>query len=239
MEVFMKPSRQLQALQNRIGYVFKSDDLLRESMIHPSYLQDHPKETKNNQRLEFLGDAVLDLVLSEKLFRMHPDEREGPMTQQRAILAKGKFLTDLAEELGLHQCLLMSRAEISNDGSRRPSSLEDAFEALVGAIYLDSDFETVRDVVLTWYGDINDRLKGYKGVSNPKGRLQEMVQPELGNEAIRYEVSRTEGEAHDRSFEVQLFIEDQLKATGRGKTKKEAEERAAATALVKWTKRGK
>jgi len=235
----MKLGRDLQALQKRIGYVFNDPALLRESMIHPSFLQEQPKELRNNQRLEFLGDAVLDLILSEKLFCMFPEEREGVLTQHRAILAKGKFLSDLAEELGLHNCILMSRAEISNLGHRRRSSLEDVFEALVGAIYMDSDFGTVRRVVLGWYGDIAQQLTLYQGVSNPKGRLQEIVQPQLGNDAIRYEVSATEGEAHDRSFEVQLFIGDKLAATGKGKTKKDAEESAATTALQKWTKRKK
>lgn len=233
----MKVTRQLQDLQKRIGYEFKNPGLLRESLVHPSYLQEHPKEKYHNQRLEFLGDAVLDLILSEKLFRMFPDEREGPLTQHRAVLAKGKFLTDLAEELGLHKCLLMSRSEIQNNGHKRPSSLEDALEALVGAIFLDSDFSTSREIVLRWYGDIHERLEMVKGLSNPKGRLQELIQPHLGNEAIAYKVCAVEGEAHDRSFEVELYVQDQLEATGRGKTKKEAEEKAATTALRKWTKK--
>jgi ribonuclease III len=233
----MSTLRQLQTLQKRIGYTFKRPELLRESLVHPSYLPEHPKETVHNQRLEFLGDAVLDLILSEKLFHLYPDEREGLLTQYRAILAKGLFLSDMGEELGLHRCLMMSRAEIQNQGQKRPSSLEDALEALVGAIYLDSDFPTVRDVVLGWYGDLQEQIASYKGRSNPKGRLQELVQPDHGNEAIRYETSATEGKAHERSFEVQLLINDKLEATGRGKTKKEAEEKAAALALKKWSPR--
>lgn len=230
---------QLEILQKKIGYTFNDPELLRESLIHPSYLQDNPKEAKNNQRLEFLGDAVLDLILSEELFHHFPDEREGTLTQHRSILAKGLFLSDLAERLGLHKCLLMSRAEMKIRGNKRPSSLEDAFEALVGAIYLDSDFPTARGVVLPWYGDIPNELLGHKFLSNPKGRLQELVQPTLGNDAIRYRVSREEGEAHDRSFEVELFLLDKLLATGEGKSKKEAEEQAAITALDHWTKQGK
>lgn len=235
----MKGTRQFQDLQKRIGYEFSNAGLLRESMVHPSYLQDHPKEKCNNQRLEFLGDAVLDLILSEKLFELFPDEREGILTKHRAVLAKGKYLTDLAKELGLDRCLLMSRAESNNDGKNRPSSLEDSLEALVGAIYLDSDFHTVRKIVLKWYGDLHEQLDRYGARSNPKGRLQELVQPECGNEAIRYKISSTHGEAHDLSFEVELFIQEKKVATGRGKTKKEAEERAATTALKDWTKRKK
>lgn len=235
----MKHSAQLQTLQKEIGYTFRDSELLRESVIHPSYLQDNPKETKNNQRLEFLGDAVLDMILSEELFRLFPDEREGTLTKHRAILAKGLFLSDIAERLGLHECLLMSRAEIRSNGNKRPSSLEDALEALVGAIYLDSDLPTARSVILPWYGDIPRELKEHVFLSNPKGRLQELVQPSLGNDAIRYRVSREEGEAHDRLFEVELLLQDKLLASGKGKSKKEAEEQAATTALRQWTKQRK
>ena len=231
----MKISRRLQSLQKRIGYEFRNPELLRESMIHASYQADHPKEKANNQRLEFLGDAVLDLILSQKLFALYPDEREGTLTKYRAILAKGRFLSDLARELGLDKCLLMSRGEIQNNGQNRPSSLEDAFEALVGAIYLDSDFAAAEKTVLRWYGDIRSSLETRTQLTNPKGRLQELIQPKLGNEAISYEISSVEGEAHNRSFEVQLFIDKKLAGTGRGKTKKEAEEKAATQALQSLT----
>jgi ribonuclease III len=229
----MKVSRQLAQLQSRIGYEFRDPSLLRESMVHPSYLPEHPGEKKHNQRLEFLGDAVLDLILSERLFALFPDEREGQLTQYRAILAKGRFLSDLARELGLPKCLLMSKAEIQNEGHLRPSSLEDAFEALVGAIYLDSSFSRVKEVVLSWYGDLEQRVSQYAGLSNPKGRLQELIQPEFGNDAIEYRTCAIEGEAHDRSFEIELLVNGQVEAKGRGKSKKEAEEKAAAEALRK------
>lgn len=235
----MVSSGQLAALQGRIGYTFRDPALLRESLLHPSYVQDHPEETGNNQRLEFLGDAVLDIVLSEELFHLFPEEREGVLTQYRSILAKGLFLSDLAERLGLHDCLLMSKAEMRLQGHKRPSSLEDAFEALVGAIYLDSDLPTTRRIVLPWYGDIPQELHGHRFISNPKGRLQELVQPRLGNEAIRYQVRSEEGEAHDRFFVVELFLQDELLATGTGKSKKEAETQAAISALEQWTKKRK
>jgi ribonuclease-3 len=227
---------QLKALQDRIGYRFQNPALLRESLIHPSYLQERPDEPGNNQRLEFLGDAVLDLILSEKLFELYPGEREGTLTKQRSILAKGLFLSNLAQRLHLHESLFMSRSELKNRGNLRPSSLEDALEALVGAIYLDSDLPTTRRVVLGWYGDIPAQLRPFTAVSNPKGRLQELVQPTLGNDALRYQISREEGEAHERLFEVQLFLQDEWLATGQGRTKKEAEERAATYALKHWTK---
>jgi ribonuclease III len=226
----------LEALQTKIGYHFRNPALLRESLVHPSYLQEQPEEPANNQRLEFLGDAVLDLILSEKLFHLFPHEREGTLSKQRSILAKGLFLSDLAKQLRLHESLFMSRSELKNGGNLRPSSLEDAFEALVGALYLDSDLPTTRTVVLQWYGDLPEHLRLFSAASNPKGRLQELVQPTLGNDALRYETSREEGEAHHRFFEVQLFLQNKLLATGEGRTKKEAEEQAATSALKNWTK---
>lgn len=231
-----KVSPELQRLQEKIGYRFREPALLRESLIHPSWLHENPKESRNNQRLEFLGDAVLDLILSERLFHLFPEEREGTLTKHRAILAKGRFLSDLARKLTLHESILMSRSEINNEGNKRQSSLEDVFEALVGAIYLDSDLPTTRDVVLRWYGDIPSQLEAYTPASNPKGRLQELVQPTLGNNAIRYEVIREEGEAHDRFFVVHLLLQDKFLGAGEGKSKKEAEEQAATSALEQWTK---
>lgn len=226
-------TKQLHSLQQRIGYTFKNPSLLRESLVHPSYVADHPNEKNHNQRLEFLGDAVLDLILSEALYTLYPGEREGPLSQSRAILAKGAFLSELAANLDLGKYLLMSQGERQHHGEKRPSTLEDAFEALVGAIYLDSDYATVRQVVLTWYGDLEASLEIYRNRTNPKGRLQELIQPEFGNAAISYEVSSTEGEAHDRFFEVQVLINKKQEGTGRGRTKKEAEEAAAAIALRK------
>ncbi len=232
----MKSTDWIKDLEAQIGYTFSNPDLLRESLTHPSYVQEDPTAARNNQRLEFLGDAVLDLILSEELFHLFPNEREGTLTKHRAILAKGLYLSDLAERLGLHKRLLMSASELKNKGNMRPSALEDVFEALVGAIYLDSDLPTVRRVVLSWYGNIKKELRGHRLLSNPKGRLQELVQPELGNEALSYRVSRESGEAHARSYEVELYLLDKLIASGKGRSKKEAEEKAALRALERWTK---
>lgn len=230
----MSIERTMNGLQERIGYRFKDRKLLRQSLVHPSYQQDRPGETEHNQRLEFLGDSVLHLILAEKLFQEFPEEREGVLTQRRAMLAKGRFLTVLAGELRLGECLLMSRAELDNGGSDRPSALEDALEAVVGALYLDSDFSTAREVVLRWYGDVRERLVQLQPASNPKGRLQELVQPSLGNDAISYEVSAIAGEAHERWFEVTLYIGGEAVARGSGASKKRAEEQAAEEALRFW-----
>lgn len=221
----------LDALQQRLGYAFRDASLLTRALTHPSFLQ-HPEAGESNQRLEFLGDAVLQLVLSEAIFSLYPDLREGALSKRRAALEKGASLAGLALQIGLNTCLRLGPSEEQTGGRERASSLEDAFEALVGAIYLDSDLPTTRSVVLRLYGPLEERLDRVVDEQNPKGRLQELVQPEHGNQAIRYEVSHTSGEAHAREFEVSVFLNDTLLGSGRGPSKKAAEEAAARTALA-------
>jgi ribonuclease III len=223
----------LQALQERLGYQFLHPELLERAVTHPSLLQENPSITESNQRLEFLGDAVLQLILTEALFNLFPTEREGPLSQRRAALANGVFLTLLAREIGLDTCLRLAASEESTGGRTRASSLEDAFEALIGAIFLDADLSVVRRVVLSLYGDLTTRLATVEQVENPKGRLQELVQPQHGNNAVRYEVTGIQGEDHAREYEVAVFIRDQPYGKGKGTSKKWAEEAAAREALAR------
>ncbi len=225
-------SSPLDVLQQRLGYTFKDPVLLERAVTHSSLLQEHPEVGESNQRLEFLGDAVLQLTLTEALFALFPTEREGPLSRHRAALANGTFLTQLARELALDRCLRMAASEEATGGRTRASSLEDAFEALVGAIFLDSDFATARAIVLALYGDLPARLAIVESVENPKGRLQELVQPTHGNNAVRYKVLGIEGEDHARAYEVAVFIQDRQLGTGRGPSKKAAEEAAARVALA-------
>ena len=149
----------------------------------------------------------------------------------RAALGKGTFLTRLAREIGLDRCLRLGTSEESTGGRSRASTLEDAFEAMVGAIYLDSDLATVRRVVLGVYGDLAARLEGMDASENPKGRLQELVQPVHGNNALRYEVTSTSGVAHQRAYQVTVYLLDRALGSGEGSSKKLAEEAAARAAL--------
>jgi ribonuclease III len=221
----------LEALQQRLGYAFRDLALMERAVTHPSYLQDHPEVGESNQRLEFLGDAVLQLVLTEALFELFPADREGLLSKRRATLSKGVFLTTLARELGLDACLRLSASEETSGGRTRPGALEDVFEALVGALYLDSDLPTVRRVVRGLYGPLPDRLAGTEDTDNPKGQLQEFIQPRHGNTALRYEVTQVEGADHARSYEVSAYLLDRPLGTGRGSSKKLAEEAAARIAL--------
>ena len=220
----------LDNLQARLGYTFRAPALLTQAITHSSYVADHP-ESENNQRLEFLGDAILQVVLTEALFHLYPTEREGMLSKRRAALANGTFLARLARELGLDACLLLGTSEESMGGRTRNAALEDAFEALVGALFLDSDLPTARRVVLAIYGALPGRLASVENGENPKGRLQELVQPLHGNNALRYEVVRIDGEDHAREYEVVVHLLDRALGTGRGTSKKHAEEAAAHAAL--------
>jgi ribonuclease-3 len=221
----------LAALQQRIAHDFRDPALLECAVTHPSYRQGHPEARGGNQRLEFLGDAVLQLVLTQKLFETYPEEREGALTKRRAALTKGAFLTQLARDIGLEACLLLGASEEATGGRTKAAALEDVFEALVGALFLDGEFAAARRVVLGIYGSLPDRLEGFEEQENPKGRLQESVQAAHGNHALRYEVVAIEGADHARAFEVAVFFHGRPLGRGRGPSKKLAEEAAAKMAL--------
>ena len=225
-------SADLDDLERRIGHRFRTRAHLERALTHASFMQDNPSAPGNNQRLEFLGDSVLQLVLTEALFSLYPGDREGDLTERRAMLGKGRFLSQLAREVGLDRCLRLGAAEESTGGRSRDAALEDAFEALVGAVQLDGGIESARRTVLAIYGDLAARLALLEAHANPKGRLQEIVQPKHGNSAVRYEVVSTEGADHERKYEVAVYVLERRAGTGRGPSKKIAEEEAARAALT-------
>jgi ribonuclease-3 len=222
----------LASLESRLGHRFHERELLERALIHQSYLADHPRTPESNQRLEFLGDAVLQILIAEELFQLFPTEREGPLSRRRSMLVNGPFLAQLARELGLEPLLRLGASEENSGGRERLSILGDAFEALVGALYLDAGLAPTRVVVRGIYGDLEARLTGIEEKDNPKGRLQERVQPRHGNDALRYEVVRTGGEDHARTYEVAVYLLDRHLGTGSGTSKKLAEEAAARVALT-------
>ncbi len=224
---------ELIAFEERIGHRFKDRALLECALAHPSLQQDEPG-AENNQRLEFLGDAVLQLVVTERLHALYPDEREGDLTRRRATLTRGEFLAALARGFEVPRVLRVSQAERGTGGHERAAALEDAIEALVAAVYLDSGWENTRSVLLTWLGDIDERIRTFEHGSNPKGELQELVQPRHGNNALAYRVVNIDGPPHERRFEVEVLIRDNVVGRGTGASKKEAEESAAREALRHW-----
>ncbi len=220
----------LSQLEERIGYSFKNKSLLVRSLTHPSFTTGCP-EAKHNQRLEFLGDAVLGLVLAEALFTEFPDQREGTLTHYRSMLVKGRQLYQLAEEIELGSFLRLGDAEDAQGGRERASILEDALEAVIGAIYMEAGLEGVRESVLKIFGALNERLDAQLDDHNPKGQLQELLQPSLGNNSIEYRVTEESGPDHKKEFTIEVWIDGECKGSGSGNSKKVAEEAAARMAL--------
>lgn len=225
-------SNALTSLQQTLRYRFKRVEWLIQSLTHPSFFKENPNQGDHNQRLEFLGDAIISTIIAEKLFQLFPNEREGILSRYRSTLCSGEQLAEIAYKLEIYRFLRISRSEDENC-RHRSSVLEDALEAIAGAIYLDSDFNTTRQVVLHWYDDIKELLKVKGNSHNPKGKLQEMVQPYLGNHALEYNVIRESGPDHNKTFQVELLIDGINCGTGEGASKKEAEENIAQTVLAK------
>lgn len=224
---------QLAVLQARLGHAFARPALLTEALTHPSYVNEHPEAAPHNQRLEFLGDAVLQLIVTDALFARHPEATEGGLSRSRSILTKGRCLTQLALDLGLDAALRLGGSENTPEGRARASNLEDAFEAVVGALYLDAGLERARARILAAYGSIEERLAVGGETDNPKGRLQELVQPVHGTGALRYDTRQAGGPDHGREYSSQVLLGDRLLGEGRGSAKKAAEEAAARQALAR------
>ena len=214
-----------------MGWTFRDPSLLRLALTHPSIAHEQEVPVPHNQRLEFLGDAVLGLVLTSELYERFPDLGEGPLTKARAQLVNQLSLAEQARLLGLGDFLIMSRGELTHGGRERASSLADAFEAVTGAVFLDGGFGAAREFVLRCFRDAFGELNSLPSLSNPKGELQEMLQ-ENSNEAPRYDITASSGPDHDRLFECAVFHEGRELGRGRGKSKRTAESEAAMAALI-------
>src|SRR5512138_52796 len=210
------------ALHERLGYVFRDLGLLRLALTHPSVAHEQGLPIQTNQRLEFLGDAVLQLALTHELYEKFPDFGEGPLTKARAKLVNRRSLADRARHLGLGQYLILSRGEELSGGRERPSALADTFEALLGAIFLDGGFDAAREFILREFLGAFGELTVIPILENPKGELHERLQS-VSSEAPRYHVASVSGPDHDRIFECTVHHVGVELARGRGKSKKSAE----------------
>ena len=219
------------ALQARLGHVFAQPALLDEALTHPSYVSDHPEAAPHNQRLEFLGDAVLQLILTAELHARYPAEQEGALSRRRSVLANGRQLAALALELGLDSSLRLGGSENTPEGRARPSNLEDALEALIGALYLDAGLEITRARVLHLYGNLETRLTTKLSTDNPKGRLQERIHSLRGTAILRYQTGQSGGADHAKQYASTVYLDERLLGEGGGASKKAAEEAAARAAL--------
>lgn len=218
-------SNSLNAFSRRIGHAFADPGLLELAMTHRSY------GGQNNERLEFLGDSIVNFVIAEALFRRFPQAREGQLSRLRARLVKGKTLAELAREMAFGECLRLGSGEMKSGGHRRDSILADAVEAVLGAIYLDAGMETARTRVLSWYAERLEAISLEDTQKDPKTRLQEFLQSR--QVALpRYEVTSVEGEAHAQTFTVECHVEVLDQHTcGVGSSRRHAEQQAAEQAL--------
>jgi len=223
---------ELSEFQTRLGYAFQDEGLLWLALTHPSVAHEIGTPSPHNQRLEFLGDAVLQLVLTRELYEKFPAFDEGPLTKARAKLVNRRTLAEHARSLGLGPHLILSRGEEINGGRERASTLADAFEAVLGAIFLDGGFEAARDFILREFVAAFGKLSVLPIIENPKGELQELLQAR-SPAAPEYQVVSATGPDHDRVFECIVLHEGVELARGRGKSKKAAESEAALAALNK------
>ena len=223
---------ELSELQNRLGYTFRGEVLLRLALTHPSVAHEANTSTAHNQRLEFLGDAVLQLVLTRELYEKFPASDEGPLTKARAELVNRRTLARHARALDLGAHLTLSHGEETHGGRERQSTLADAFEALLGAIFLDGGFDAAREFILREFGAAFGELNALPTIENPKGELQELLQAR-SPEAPEYRVISATGPDHDRMFECTVHHGGVELARGSGKSKKAAESDAALAALKK------
>jgi len=223
---------ELREFQDRLGYAFRDERLLRLALTHPSLSHEAGVPVRDNQRLEFLGDAVLQLVLTRELYDKFPTMEEGPLTQARAQMVNRRTLAGQGRRLGLGELLLLSRGEEGTGGRQKASALADAFEALVGAVYLDRGLEAAREFILRGFREAFGELQVIPSLENPKGELQELLQAG-SSEAPQYQVASATGPDHDRLFECAVHHGGRELGRGRGRNKKEAEGQAALAALVR------
>ena len=219
----------MEKLQAAIGYTFKDPGLLTEAMTHSSFAHEQHKNMKYNERLEFLGDAVLSIVVSDYIYKHCPELPEGELTKLRASLVCEKSLFDFAKQIDLGSYLRLSNGERRNGGAKRPSIVSDAFEALIAAIYLDGGIEPAREHILRFVipeieSHKNNSFKDYKTL------LQEIIQKNPG-EKLEYKLVGSTGPDHNKHFKVDVCLNSNVIGRGGGRSKKEAEQQAAREAL--------
>lgn len=222
----MDLDRQVMALCRRLGHDFSDLTLVRQALTHRSHGNLH------NERLEFLGDSIVNFVVAEALFQRFPLAREGDMSRMRARLVKGETLAEIAREFGFGECLRLGPGELKSGGHRRDSILADALEAVIGALYLDAGMTVCRERLLMWYSHRLDAVAPGEANKDFKTRLQELLQSRR-QQLPRYGLVETVGDAHNQSFTVQCVIPASGRSfTGSGSNRRGAEQAAAEAALI-------
>lgn len=216
-------------IQEQINYRFQNESLLTEALTHSSYANEQKGRVRHNERLEFLGDAVLSIVVSDYIFENCPEMPEGALTKLRASLVCEKSLFDFAKQIDLGSYIKLSNGERKNGGAHRPSIVSDAFEALIAAIYLDGGVKAAQNFILRFVipeieHHRNNSFKDYKT------KLQEIIQKNPG-ERLEYKLVSATGPDHDKHFKMEVHLNSNVIGRGGGRSKKEAEQQAAREAL--------
>ncbi|WNC71473.1 ribonuclease III [Thalassotalea psychrophila] len=215
----------LNRLQNKLGYQFNNEQLLVQALTHRSAKGD------NNERLEFLGDSILGYVIARVLFDKFPTASEGELTRMRSTLVRGVTLAEIGRDFDLGEYLVLGPGELKSGGFRRDSILEDAIEAIIGAAFLDSDLNTSRALVLSWFTERLDKINPDKSQKDPKTRLQEYLQGRRLPLPV-YDVIETTGQSHNQQFTISCVIETVAEAIiSKGTSRRKAEQAAAQQAL--------
>ena len=216
-------------LQERLGYHYRDPELLRIALTHPSYVNEARHQGKNNQRLEFLGDSVLSIVVAQHLFEHYTHLPEGELTKLRAYLVCEKSLHGWAIQLGLGHFLLLGKGEENTGGRERPSILADAFEAVIASIYLDGGLEEARSFILRFVPEQLD-VEKVTYINDYKTALQEIIQKNK-EEKVEYVLVGENGPDHNKTFQVEVHLNSNVIGSGNGHSKKQAEQAAAKEAL--------
>ncbi len=217
--------KEIKKLEDRLDYSFKNRKLIIEALTHKSY-----KQPYNNERLEFLGDAVLDLIVGQYLFENFPNHDEGKLSKMRASLVNEEGFTRLAQHIGLGEQLFLSNAEENNGGRSKPSLLSNAFEAIIGALYLEAGLESAREISIKLLEEVHPDISLDTLFKDYKTTLQEMTQALFGT-TPEYKMVGSHGPDHKKEFEIAVFIDGKEYARASGKSKKVAQQESAEIAI--------
>ena len=222
---------QFEKFEESVGITFKDKDLLKKAFTHRSYLNENEAEgIQHNERLEFLGDAVLELVVTSYLYKTYPDNPEGDLTAYRSSLVNTISISEAATILNMNEYLLLSKGESKDTGKARQYILANAYEAIIGAIYLDQGYDVAQKFIALSLFDVLQGIIDKKLYKDAKSYVQELAQEHV-SVTPTYEVLNESGPDHDRDFEVGVYFGEELIARGKGKAKQEAEQEAARAAL--------
>ena len=224
----------MKTLEEKLGYTFRDRSLLENALTHSSCANESRGKLQSNERLEFLGDSILGMVVAEHLFRNHPDLPEGELTRTRAALVCEESLVEVAGELGLGDYLKLGKGEQAGGGRKRPSIRADAVEAVLAAVYLDGGIGSARKIIQKYI--LTREVSSLSGIRDFKTALQELVQRESG-QVLKYRLTGESGPDHDKRFYVEVDLNGTPVGSGEGHSKKEAEQMAAKAAIQKLHKK--